>query len=495
MFTGTVRAVTSTGNALTGAYPGMSATLTAPPAPPSSGPTGVSAGWIEHWDPEDAVFWAATGKRVARRNLAFSILSEHLAFSVWVIWSVLVVVAGTHPQDFPFLNPKVQGNADRIFWLVALPNLIGAVMRVPYTVAVARFGGRTWTTVSSLLLLIPITLATWCVTHPGTPYWFFLLAAATAGVGGGNFASSMANISYFYPERVKGAALGLNAAGGNIGLSTMQFVVPMLIFFQFGMFVAAAVWFPLVLISAFCAYRFMDNLRVGKQTLREQAAVLRRPHAWVMSFLYIGTFGSFLGLAAAFPAVMAFEFPASQKFHFLGTGLLLPVAFLGPLVGSLARPLGGALADRIGGARVTAAVFLCMGLVTVAAIRAADGHSLAGFIAAMLVLFAFSGTGNGSAYRMIPAIYRRQAQQAIDADPDGRESILLRARREGSATLGMAGACGAIGGFILPKAIGNSIKATGGITTAFSWFVAMYALCLVVTLAVYVRRGTPVSGV
>jgi NNP family nitrate/nitrite transporter-like MFS transporter len=475
----------------------MSATLTAEerPASPGTGTAGTRAGWIEHWDPEDATFWATTGRRVARRNLIFSILSEHLAFSVWVIWSVLVVVAGTHPADFPFLNPKVQANANGIFWLVALPNLIGAIMRVPYTVAVGRFGGRTWTTISSLLLLIPITLATWCVTHPGTPYWMFLIAAATAGVGGGNFASSMANISYFFPERNKGAALGVNAAGGNIGLSSMQFVVPMLIFFHFSMFVAAAVWFPLVIIAGICAYLFMDNLRVGKQTLREQSAVLRRPHAWVMSFLYIGTFGSFLGLAAAFPAVMAFVFPAEQKFHFLGTGLLLPVAFLGPLVGSLARPAGGAVADKLGGAKVTIGVFAGMAVMTLLAIWAAESKSLAGFIASMLVLFTLSGAGNGSSYRMIPAIYHRYAAKAISEQPEQREALLVRARREASATLGMAGAVGAIGGFILPKVIGNSIKATGGISTAFSCFVGMYVLCLVITAVVYLRKGTVVQGV
>lgn len=478
------------GNGLPGAYRGMTATtLTERPSVAAR----AGAGWIDHWDPEDATFWATTGRRTARRNLAFSIASEHLAFSVWVIWSVLVVVAGTHPADFPFLDPKVPANATGIFWLVALPNLIGAIMRVPYTLAVARFGGRTWTTVSSLLLLVPVTLATWCVTHPGTPYWMFLVAAATAGVGGGNFASSMANIAYFFPERIKGTALGVNAAGGNIGLSTMQFVVPTLVFFHFGLFVAAAVWFPLVLLAALGAARFMDNLRVGRQTLREQAAVLRRPHAWVMSLLYVGTFGSFLGLAAAFPAVLAFEFPAAQKFHFLGTGLLLPVAFLGPLVGSLARPLGGILADRIGGARVTAVVFACMAGVTVAAIRAADARSLGGFVAAMLVLFTLSGAGNGSAYRMIPAIFRRQADRAA-ASGDGSD-VLLRARRESSATLGMAGAFGALGGFILPKAIGDSIRATGGIGTAFACFVGAYLLCLAVTCLVYLRRGTVVSGV
>jgi MFS transporter, NNP family, nitrate/nitrite transporter len=447
------------------------------------------------WEPEDATFWATTGRRVARRNLFFSVLSEHLAFSVWAIWSVLVVVAGTRPLDFPFLDPTVAANAPKIFWLIALPNLIGAILRIPYTLAVARFGGRTWTTISSVLLLIPITMATWCVTHPGTPYWLFVVAAATAGVGGGNFASSMANIAYFFPERRKGVALGVNAAGGNIGLSSMQLVVPLVIFFGLGLSVAAAVWAPLVLIAAFCAWRWMDNLAVARQSAREQFEVVRRPHAWVMSFLYVGTFGSFLGLSAAFPAVMAFMFPADQKFHAFGSGLLLPVAFLGPLIGSLARPAGGWIADRIGGAVVTTIVFALMACGAFATITATKHHSLGGFIASMLVMFALAGTGNGSAYRMIPAIFRRQSEAATAAHPDSEHAFVVRARREGSATIGMAGAFGALGGFILPKVIGNSIKATGGIGTAFSWFIGLYVACMMVTIVVYLRRGTVVSGV
>src|SRR6266540_1016092 len=226
----------------------MTATLSPRPLTEELEP--ARAGWITEWRPEDDDFWATTGRRVARRNLIFSIFAEHLGFSVWVLWSVLVVVLGTHPNDFPFLNPKVTANADKIFWLVALPNLIGALMRLPYTVAVLRFGGRNWTVVSALLLMIPIALATYCVTHPGTPYWFFLLTAATAGFGGGNFASSMTNIAFFYPERLKGTALGLNAAGGNIGLSSMQFVVPLLIFYNAAMVAAPLFWLPLVLAAA-----------------------------------------------------------------------------------------------------------------------------------------------------------------------------------------------------------------------------------------------------
>jgi NNP family nitrate/nitrite transporter-like MFS transporter len=450
---------------------------------------------ITDWEPEDAGFWERTGRHVARRNLIFSVLSEHLAFSVWAIWSVLVVVAGTHPRDFPFLDPSVAANAPKIFWLIALPNLIGAILRVPYTLAVGRLGGRTWTTISSVLLLIPIAMATWCVTHPGTPYGLFVVAAATAGLGGGNFASSMANIAYFFPERRKGVALGVNAAGGNIGLSTMQLVVPLVVFFGLGLPFAASVWAVPVLIATYCAWRFMDNLDVARQSPKDQFSVVRRPHAWVMSFLYIGTFGSFLGLSAAFPAVMAFEFPTDQKFHAFGTGLLLPVAFLGPLIGSLARPFGGWIADRVGGAAVTSAVFALMAAVAFGAISATHHHSLGGFVAAMLVMFALAGTGNGSAYRMIPAIFRRQAVAAANGDAEVERAEMVRARRTGSATIGMAGAFGALGGFILPKVIGNSIKATGGVGAAFSWFIGLYIACLIVTLVVYVRRGTVVSGV
>src|SRR6266545_4411458 len=392
----------------------MTATLSPRPLTEELEP--ARAGWITEWRPEDDDFWATTGRRVARRNLIFSIFAEHLGFSVWVLWSVLVVVLGTHPNDFPFLNPKVTANADKIFWLVALPNLIGALMRLPYTVAVLRFGGRNWTVVSALLLLI------------------------------------------LY-----------NAA----------------------MVAAPLFWLPLVLAAAVCAYLFMNNLHVSRTPVREQLAVTREPQAWVMSFLYIGTFGSFLGLAAAFPAVLAFEFPKDQKFYLLGTALLLPVAFLGPLVGSLARPIGGWLSDRVGGAKVTAAVFALMAVVTLGAIRAADAKSLSLFLTTMLVLFTLAGFGNGSTYKMIPAIFKRQAMLAGRDDTAG----FTRAVRLGSTTLGMAGAIGALGGFYMPRAIGNSIKATGGITQAFTIFFVMYVVCLLVTALCYLRPGARLRGV
>lgn len=156
--------------------------------------------WIEHWDPEDDEFWETTGKRVARRNLWFSVFSEHIGFSIWTLWSVVVL----------FMGPAYGFSAADKFLLVSTPTVVGAIMRIPYTFAVARFGGRNWTVISAVLLLIP-TVLTAIVLHPGTSLGTFVLMAALGGVGGGNFASSMANINTFYPERYKGWALGLNS--------------------------------------------------------------------------------------------------------------------------------------------------------------------------------------------------------------------------------------------------------------------------------------------
>ncbi|MEU8246109.1 MFS transporter [Nonomuraea sp. NPDC048916] len=219
---------------------------------------------------------------------------------------------------------------------MALPSLIGSVLRVPYTFGPARFGGRDFTTVSALLLLVPAVLLGVAVSDPGTPYWMFLVIAALAGVGGGNFASSMANITYFYPRSKQGVALGLNAAGGNIGVSSVQLVMPLVIG-GFGLAAAGWFWVPPVVLAAVCAWFFMDNLTSARASSREQLAVAGRAQTWIMSFLYIGTFGPFIGYSTAFPLLSESLFPDSPW---------AAVAFVGPLVGSLIRPVGGWPADR-----------------------------------------------------------------------------------------------------------------------------------------------------
>ncbi len=160
----------------------------------------LRAHWIDDWNPEDEGFWTRTGAKIANRNLWFSILSEHIGFSIWTMWSVLVL----------FMGPEYQIDAAGKFLLVSVSTLVGAVLRLPYTFAVARFGGRNWTVVSAALLLVPTILAA-IVMHPGTSFTTFLVVAAIGGVGGGNFASSMTNINAFFPESRKGWALGRGA--------------------------------------------------------------------------------------------------------------------------------------------------------------------------------------------------------------------------------------------------------------------------------------------
>src|SRR5690349_10363718 len=263
---------------------------------------------IVHWSPEDRVFWQEVGARVARRNLILSIFSEHVGFSVWSMWSVLVL----------FLGPAYGIDPAGKFLLTALPTLIGAALRIPYTFAVARFGGRTWTVISAVLLLIPSGLAA-VVIHPGVSYSTLLLVAALAGVGGGNFASSMANINAFYPNRLKGWALGVNAGGGNLGVAAVQ-LVGLLVLAVSGAGrpgLIAGVYLPLIVLAAIGAALFMDNLPRSRDAsaLRD---VVREPHTWVMSLLYIGTFGSFIGFSFAFGLVLQGRFHAAGSLTFLG---------------------------------------------------------------------------------------------------------------------------------------------------------------------------------
>ena len=314
--------------------------------------------WISEWNPEDETFWNSKGKVVARRNLIWSIVAEHVGFSVWLIWSI---VATKLPQaGFHYTT-------DQLFQLVAIPGLIGSLMRFPYTFAVTTFGGRNWTIFSASVLLIPTFGLAYFVSEPGTPFWLMLLVASTAGLGGGNFASSMTNISFFYPDRMKGWALGLNAAGGNIGVSSVQLLTPILMGFGLinlyratpvaGVYLqnAGLMWVLPLIVAVFGAIFFMNNLTSAKSSFRDQLAIVGRKHTWIMAFIYVGTFGSFIGYSAAFPLLIKTQFPA----------VTIAIAFLGPLVGSLSRPLGGLLADRVGGAIVTFWNFIAMGAATI----------------------------------------------------------------------------------------------------------------------------------
>lgn len=420
--------------------------------------------WIDGWDPQDEAQWSAVGRAIARRNLALSIFAEFLGFAVWALWSIVVPQLPAAGFDL---------SVDQMFWLIALPSLVGATLRIPYTFAVPLFGGRNWTIVSALLLLIPTISLAVVVQEPGTSFGVLLGVAALAGVGGGNFASSMANISFFYPEKEKGRALGLNAAGGNVGTAAVQLAVPLVIGAGAALSLerAGLMFVPLAILAAVLAWRWMDNLSHAKSDPRSYGVAARARHTWVISFIYIGTFGSFIGFSGAFPTLLEGTFPE----------VTATVAFLGALVGSVARPLGGILADRLGGARVTIAAFAVMAAGVVSAIFALRSHSFGAFLASFLVLFVATGAGNGSVYRMIPAVFRHGATDAEDR---------VRRARAAAGCLGIAGAVGAFGGFLIPRGFAVSTSLTGNIQAALWVIVSLYAVMAFVTWAVYSRRGS-----
>ncbi|MFJ2473152.1 nitrate/nitrite transporter [Streptomyces sp. NPDC087659] len=424
--------------------------------------------WIEQWDPEDETFWKEKGEGIARRNLLFSVLSEHIGFSIWTLWSVMVL----------FMGPEYGVDPAGKFFLIATATLVGAVIRVPYTFAVARFGGRNWTVFSALMLLLP-TGAAFLVMEPGTSYGTFLAVAALTGVGGGNFASSMTNINSFFPLRKKGWALGLNAGGGNIGVPVVQLVGLLVI----GVAGAAhprivlGVYIPLIVVSALCAALFMDNLAPVKNDTGAAKEAVRDPHTWIMSFLYIGTFGSFIGYSFAFGLVLQTQFGRTPL-------QAASLTFVGPLLGSLIRPVGGSLADRFGGARITLWTFAAMAAATGVVVLASVSESLSVFLVGFIALFVLSGLGNGSTYKMIPGIFQAKAL----AKGMTGEAAEAYGRRLSGASMGLIGAVGALGGLAINLAFRQSFLTAGTGTGAFVAFLACYAVCFTVTWAVSLRR-------
>jgi NNP family nitrate/nitrite transporter-like MFS transporter len=453
----------------------------------------LSGAVLTDWRPEDPAFWNATGRAIARRNLWISIPALLLSFAVWQVWSV--VVAKLPSVGFTF-------STDQLFWLAALPGISGAVLRIFYSFMVPIFGGRLWTTVATWSLMIPAVGIGYAVQNPSTPYFIFLALALLCGLGGGNFASSMANISFFFPRSEKGNALALNAGLGNLGVSVVQFVVPIVITVGvFGWFGgdptlarggaptvplwlqnAGFIWVPFIAASAFAAWFGMNDIASAKASFSEQAVIFERKHNWIMCWLYTGTFGSFIGYSAGFPLLAKTQFPAVDA---------LPFVFLGPLVGALSRSATGWISDRYGGGRVTLWVFVVMmiGVVGVLYFLGVKDESNAfwGFFAMFLVLFFATGVGNASTFQMIPNIMRKEVARLMpSADATAR---LRQAEKESAAITGFTSAIAAFGAFFIPKAYGTSLQLTGGVEAALWGFHLFYVSCVVITWAFYTRPG------
>ena len=323
------------------------------------------------WQPENQQFWQSSGQAIAKRNLWISVPALLLAFAIWQVWSVAVVKL----PNIGFAYSKNQ-----LFWLAALPALSGATLRIFYSFVVPVFGGRRWTAISTASLLIPAIGLGVAVQNPETSYLTMVILALLCGFGGANFSSSMSNISFFFPKAEKGGALGINAGLGNLGVSVVQFVVPIVITFalfgalggeaqtitnkdgtssQIWLQNAGFVWVPFIILSTLMAWFGMNDIDSAKASFKDQAVIFKRKHNWLMCWLYIGTFGSFIGFSAGFALLTKQVFPDVDPTKY---------AFLGPLVGALMRVIGGKLSDKFAASKVTEVSFIVMMLAVVGVI-------------------------------------------------------------------------------------------------------------------------------
>ena len=540
----------------------------------------------KEWDVENDEFWETKGKKIANRNLLVSVPCLLCGFAVWLYWGMVAKFiqkvhfgSGETLFNFTFGNngQPILGDDYRalMFTLPAVAGLAGATLRIPNSFMISICGGRNVKAMTTLLLLLPAVGAGIALQNPATPFYIYIILAACSGVGGGAFASSMSNISFFFPKKIQGLSLGLNAGLGNTGVSVMQFLLPWIITFgAFGTFGgdpqtfikggqetnlwvqnAGLVWLPILGFLTVAAALFMNNLpqqncgsapvaiakylwltllgfggaAVGiglllldwgpfpvlikifvviiiavlttlglmryvtpaetKENLKGQFEIFSNKHTWAMTWLYTMTFGSFIGYANAFPkliddifgvirvdangvalaeAVMNPNAPISANYIWIGAG-----------VGALIRPVGGWLADKFGGARVTQLDTWMMVASTIGAgylvqLASQSPHPeqyFQPFLWMFVLLFATTGIGNGSTFRMIPIIFSKE---------------------QAGPVLGWTSAIAAYGAFLIPKIFATQIKA-GTPQFALYGFAVYYASCLAVNWYYYDRKNAEIK--
>ncbi|EJL9231523.1 NarK family nitrate/nitrite MFS transporter [Salmonella enterica] len=445
---------------------------------------------LSDWRPENPAFWENKGKGIARRNLWISVSCLLLAFCVWMLFSAVAV--NLNKIGFNFTT-------DQLFLLTALPSLSGAILRVPYSFMVPLFGGRKWTVLSTVILIIPCAWLGFAVQNPATPFGVFMLIALLCGFAGANFASSMGNISFFFPKARQGSALGINGGLGNFGVSVMQLIAPLVIFLPIFTFLgvrgvpqpdgsllaltnAAWIWVPLLAVATLAAWFGMNDIGSSKASVVSQLPVLKRLHLWLLSLLYLATFGSFIGFSAGFAMLAKTQFPDVN---------ILQLAFFGPFIGALARSAGGVISDKFGGVRVTLINFIFMALFTTLLFLTLPGSGAGSFSAFYLVfmgLFLTAGLGSGSTFQMIAVIFRQITLYNVKLRGGSDEQAQREAVTDTAAALGFISAIGAVGGFFIPKAFGTSLALTGSPVGAMKIFLLFYIACVLLTWLVYGRR-------
>jgi len=442
---------------------------------------------ITDWNPEDAAAWEAGNKNIARRNMLCTVAGDHVAFSIWTLWPVMTL----------FMPASVYGfSAGDKLLLGAVATLVGGCARIPYTLGIATFGGRNWTAVSAFVLLIPTVGTVALMANPGLPLWPYALCAALTGLGGGNYAASLANVNAFYPQRLKGSALAINAGVGNLGVAVIQ-LIGLLVLATAGHeapYWVCAVYLVLLAIVGVAAALFMDNLDHGIE-VNTMRSVLFERDTYVISLLYICTFGSWIGFAFAFGQVLQVNFLASGETTKHASLHAAQIAFVGPLLGSLARIYGGRLADRRGGGRVTLGVLggMILGAGLLVALSTFDERNgggsttLIGYVIGFIALFILSGMGNGSVFKMIPSIFEARSRGLELPDAERRHW----SRAMSGSVIGFCSAVGALGGVGINLALREAYLDSGTETSAYWLFLASYVFAATLTWMLYVRRRVP----
>lgn len=519
---------------------------------------------LKNWNPEDDQQWASYGKKIATRNLWISIPALLCGFAVWLYWSIITV---------QMLNLGFPFEKSELFTLAAIAGLSGATLRIPSTFFIRIAGGRNTIFLTTALLIIPAVGVGFALQDPNAQLWEFQLWALLSGFGGGNFSSSMSNISYFYPKKVQGYSLGMNAGLGNFGVTTMQIVIPLVMTFAlFGgdpmilketsgtligkiavgtetyIHNAGFVWLFVLIPLAFATWFGMNNIadehvspNVGNplgafskiifmlaiglvtatfglylllslgvdkfivlpivialtvfllkmipgaigQNLTRQYKIFKNKHTWIMTIIYTMTFGSFIGYAVGFGLSIKVIFGYQHIFNET-TGVwdhianpngpsALMWAWMGPFIGALIRPVGGMIADKIGGARVTQYVSIIMigsalgvaYFMKQAYVSQTPQDFFVPFLLLFLVLFGATGIGNGSTFKTIATIFDKE---------------------QAGPVLGWTAAIAAYGAFLIPKILGEQIKATTP-EYALYGFAVFYAVCLVLNWFYYMRKS------
>lgn len=435
-----------------------------------------SGDYLDRWDPENPAFWEAQGKKRAWASLTVTTASLLFAFATWFMVSALVV-------KLP--NIGFQLTTGQLFWLAAMPGLAAGTLRIMHTFLIPMFGSRKVVSVSTALLLLPAIGWGLAVQNPETPFAVLMLLAFLAGLGGGNFSSFMPATSLYFPKKLQGTALGIQAGIGNFGVSLTQFVTPWIIGVGFagGMLGSAqnfvkgeqrsliylqnaALWYvPLIVVCAVLAYVVLRSVPV-RATWREQADIYRDKHNWIMTSLYMATFGTFSGLAAAFPLLIGKLYGKLD-----GAPDPLMFAFLGPLVGSLVRVVFGGVADKVGGAKLTTISVVGMMISAIAVTFFTTPTSMSEFpffVASMLGIFFFAGIGNASTFKQIPGIFPP---------------------RQAGGVIGWTAAIAAYGPFIVSVLIGAVLGAFGNPNAFFLGAAAFYAVNAVLNWYFYARKG------